>query len=544
MEIEAKFSILDPATHIYLTQLTHLGEFALATAEQHVVEVQDTYIDTPDWKILAAGYSCRQRQYENDRLRISIKSLRTKRSSIHRREEYEVKLKKALPPKKWPSSTARRRVLKLTAGEPLEPLFTLHQRRTIRPILHRQQEIAALSIDEVSLIHGARHQHYYEVEVELRGPGAEADLHAIVAYLARINGLATQPLSKFERGLAFVQARRPLPEAAPVAATPRQPRAPGISPRDTLRDAALKVLRAQFEQMVANESGTRSGGDSEALHDMRVATRRMRTVFRVFEAHLDMSEMAYFLKTIKRTNRVLGNVRDMDVFWQETQAYLDGFPPDDCPNLAPLAHGWSIDYRNARAKLLKHLDSGKYRSFREEFRAYLETRPPAPPPRKDALPARVQDRLPGIIYNLLAEVKSYAQALDRPHAALEQYHDLRIAAKRLRYVLEFFAEPLGPEVKPAIKELKLLQNHLGALQDAAVACERIDNYLTWGSWKAPKKRRHPDRGRGPIVAPGVSAYLQVRQAEIDTLIETYPAVWATFAESSFSQRLNAAIAAL
>jgi len=98
---------------------------------------------------------------------------------------------------------------------------------------------------------------------------------------------------------------------------------PGIESDDTMDEAARKTLLFHFGRMVRHESGTREGEDAEELHDMRVATRRMRAALRVFDGHVDGAVMKPYLKALRRTGRTLGTVRDLDVFYEKTARYLD-----------------------------------------------------------------------------------------------------------------------------------------------------------------------------------------------------------------------------
>ncbi|MEJ2326812.1 MAG: CHAD domain-containing protein, partial [Chromatiaceae bacterium] len=96
-----------------------------------------------------------------------------------------------------------------------------------------------------------------------------------------------------------------------------------IQTLDLRKDAARKPLYFHFLRKLYHEPGTRLGEDIEELHDMRVATRRMRAAFQVFGDYLDMDKMKVFLKGLRRTGRALGAVRDLDVFWEKTQHYLE-----------------------------------------------------------------------------------------------------------------------------------------------------------------------------------------------------------------------------
>ena len=120
------------------------------------------------------------------------------------------------------------------------------------------------------------------------------------------------------------------------------------------------------------------------------------------------------------------------------------------------------------------------------------------------------------------------------------YHLLRITGKGLRYLLEFFEEVLGENVKPLITAMKALQDHLGDLQDAVVASTLLSDFLRKGHWGKDKKGES-----APIqLAPGVAAYLAARQTELRSLIEGFPPVWEQVRGQAFGERLGALAAAL
>src|SRR5207247_8965442 len=110
---------------------------------------------------------------------------------------------------------------------------------------------------------------------------------------------------------------RPSPEASAYqpeeAQPPAKKRPPGLLPTDSMVVAGKKVLRAHFAAMLANEEGTRAGEDPEALHDMRVATRRMRAALRVLGPYLQATDPTKVRRGLRAIAQSLGSVRDMDV---------------------------------------------------------------------------------------------------------------------------------------------------------------------------------------------------------------------------------------
>jgi len=317
---------------------------------------------------------------------------------------------------------------------------------------------------------------------------------------------------------------------------------PGILPADTMVEAAVKTLRFHLARMLEHEAGTRLGEDSEELHVMRVSTRRMRMALRVFEEYLDRQAMRPVLKGLRRTGRTLGAVRDLDVFQEKTQHYLDALPPERAGDLDGLLAACRAERERQRERLVDYLDGGRYRAFVERFEELLDgplerlsARPPA-----DPRPQRVAQVLPGVLYKDMAVAWAFEGQLGGLETPLPRFHALRKGCKGLRYTLEFFEDVLGPGARPLIKKVKGLQDHLGDLQDAVVTSGVLRDYLTWGTW------RHSGHDLpGPIeviVAPGAAHYLAARQEEMERLIVTFPDVWATIAGSGFSRELATVIA--
>ena len=82
----------------------------------------------------------------------------------------------------------------------------------------------------------------------------------------------------------------------------------GIQPDDTLAEAGRKVWLYHFALMVNHEQGTIQGDDEEELHDMRVATRRMRSAFDIFSPAFDQKVIKRYLIGLQKVGRVLGKV--------------------------------------------------------------------------------------------------------------------------------------------------------------------------------------------------------------------------------------------
>jgi CHAD domain-containing protein len=549
VEVEAKFIIPDESTLQRLLETVSLAGFALG--EETVTEIHDRYLDTEDGALLMNGFSCRLRR-ENHHYIATVKGLGSVSGAIHHRAEYETDLPEPSRPVSWPPSTARELVLRLSGGKPLVPLLEIKQTRHRRVLQEGQRPVAELVLDRVRFQRGRCRDEdrdeeiTLELEVELLPDGGEGDLRRIALELEGRWGLPPQPRSKFERGLAQVRAG---PESVQQAQEINEPRhsqsspqaieesqtqeiepleEPGLEPNDPMSEAGRKTLRFHFRQMLFHEPGTRQGEDTEALHDMRVATRRMRAAFRVFGEYYEPKAVKAYRKGLKRTGRVLGAVRDLDVFGEKIEAYLGGLSEEEPGGMDGLLAVVEEQRERARQWMMVYLDGDRYQRFVERFGEFVETEglgslPVHPPDGGDPRPYRVCHVAPMTIYERLAVVRAYDEWVTLPDPPVGRLHALRIACKRLRYTLEFFVEVLGPDAKPVVKAVVTMQDHLGAVQDAVVACGILRDYLTWGTWGHEESAASPSDA--PADAPGVQAYLRAKEAELENLLERFPEAW-------------------
>ncbi len=203
MEIEAKFRLPNRQIWLHMQATSQLAGYTLATPR--VKRVRDTYLDTADRRVLAAGYICRKRAQSDGSL-ITLKSVGQAQGAIHRRDELEVLLPTDTPPEQWPDSPVRNQIIQWVGDAPLNELFSLSQIRAVRIASQGQRPVAELSLDEVHLSAGHKARIYFVLEAELLRQGAEEDLQAIVHCLQHEWKLDPEPASKFEQALAFIQA--------------------------------------------------------------------------------------------------------------------------------------------------------------------------------------------------------------------------------------------------------------------------------------------------------------------------------------------------
>jgi CHAD domain-containing protein len=317
-----------------------------------------------------------------------------------------------------------------------------------------------------------------------------------------------------------------------------------VEPGDLLSDAGRKVLRWHFAEMLAHEPGSRLGEDIEALHDMRVATRRMRAAFEVFGEAFDPTVLKPHLKGLRRTGRALGRVRDLDVLIQKAQVYQKaiaekGRKGKDQPGLERLFDAWAVEREAARRAMLAYLNGKDYARFKEKFNAFLSMPHAGSHPQGEIRTSAVttglvRESVPVLIYTRLGAVRAFDAILSE--ASIEQLHELRIAFKKLRYAVDFFRDVLGPESSAVISELKKIQDHLGDLNDADVAARLLHARLAeWGSEQVSLPFDQQNN------LDGVIRYLAALHAERRRLMQGFRVVWEEFHTGPFRRNLALAI---
>ncbi len=346
---------------------------------------------------------------------------------------------------------------------------------------------------------------------------------------------------------AAAPAAQPEPEPVPVALpgidAPRRQLAlasnAGLAPDDSMSEAGRKVLLYHFERMLFNEPGSRLGKDIEAVHDMRVATRRMRSAFAIFAPFYKEKVVKPYLRDLRRVAQALGEVRDLDVFIEKLSLYQEAQANNTEDSLAPLLEVCEAQRVSARERLVAHLDSPKFAGFVEDFGTFLVTsNAGAIKPKKNSPDAyQVRHVVPRLIYTRYEAVRAYETVLE--HASIDTLHALRIECKRLRYALEFFQEVQGPEAQVVIKEIKRLQDHLGDLNDAEVAGVFLRDFVT----------RYEDSQAGIPISERrsieqVVQYMAHQFAEKHRLTMTFADTWANFNRYDIRRDLALAVAAL
>jgi CHAD domain-containing protein len=283
--------------------------------------------------------------------------------------------------------------------------------------------------------------------------------------------------------------------------------------------------------MLEYEPGTRTGHDPEDLHKMRVATRRQRAAWRIFGSAFRPNRTRRHRNELRDVAARLGAVRDLDVLLEAADVYRHDLPVAEQRALEPLLAEWRSHREDARLLLLRELDSDRYRRWLDDYRDFVRTEGALVLPVGPVQPHRVRDTAPSRIWTAYEVVRGYEAVLR--WADVETLHDLRIAAKWLRYALEFVREALGPESGPLIARVTALQDHLGLMHDADVAASMARTFLV----------EHAGDLSG-LESAAIGRYLVDREREVARLRRTIGPAWRGVAGLRFRRALGRVVAGL
>jgi CHAD domain-containing protein len=432
---------------------------ALAKPPRRLV---DRYLDTEDWRIVRAGFVLRTRQ-RGRRDEATLKdSAPSAPGGLRQRLEVTEPLPEGGLAGLGPDGPVGRRIAAVAGRHPFRQVLEVRTRRRPFSLRVAGVEVAEVALDETVITEGPTQQpvRLRRVEVEVR-PEWAADLEPVVDDLRRSCGLQPATLSKFEAGLLALGIH--IPEPPDLGSTE-------VTPTSTLGDLAYAVIRRNLAVLLAREPGTRLGEDIEELHDMRVATRRLRAAIDFFGVVLPVRARTLRAE-LSWLAGVLGGVRDLDVQIErldEMERWVvadgsEGSPLDDLRRLL------TAQRVAARRVLLDALDSARWERLAAGLTSMVRASPRGRP---EAARQPAAAALPGLVTPKHKAVVKAARRAGSSGVATD-YHRLRIRCKRLRYSLEFTAGVYGGRTEQFTKKLARLQDSLGLMQDAEVATGRL-----------------------------------------------------------------------
>jgi CHAD domain-containing protein len=398
-------------------------------------ELSSTYHDTSDLRLAAGGITLRHR-IERGHGAWQLKL-------PHGEDRLELEFDGG--PRAVPAEVLELLSAHLRGSRPA-PIARLRTRRAGILVRDGERKVAELVTDAVSVFEGRRIvRRFEEIEVELVD-GDTADLRGIVRELRRAGAADTDARPKLFQALDLPA---PGPAVRPRRSAPAQ-------------EHVAAALRAQYDAIVRHHPGTRLGRDPEELHQMRVATRRMRAILRAARVLLDPEWVRSLRAELGWLGGALGPVRDLDVLVDHLRADAHLLGRDDEGAFLVLLRALEAEHNADRAALLAALGEPRFVALIERLDA--ETK--APPLRPGG------ESLQGLAGREFRRLRKTVRALGE-HPPDAELHAARIGVKRARYAAELAERSVGKAATAVIRDAKVLQDVLGDHQDAAVAEDRI-----------------------------------------------------------------------
>jgi CHAD domain-containing protein len=236
-----------------------------------------------------------------------------------------------------------------------------------------------------------------------------------------------------------------------------RPRGLVLSPDDDAVLAARAAIRSHLLSFAAAEEGARAG-EVEPVHQLRVATRRLRATLRLFAPILARTFVEAAHRDLAWLGSGVGGTRDLDVLFTAVKTRARRLDAGLREGLGPLGVAIQECRAEAHETLLAALQTPRCQRLLRRLTAFVES-----PARRR--PRRLGDVAPDLVRPLARAVRRAGRALD-PAAPPDRFHRLRVRVKRLRYGLETLRGLGGKPIRRLLEQLETMQSVLGDAQDA------------------------------------------------------------------------------
>jgi len=459
---------------------------SLATSHRH----NDTYLDDA-WRSLAASGIGLRVRVTRGASTVTCKRRTRRNGALFVREEYEAP---------WPQPTTPPTAADLPAPlrdvvepfllrRPLVPVIRLDVTRDLRRLCRDGAELCELAIDFVEAHGAGRTVRFSEVEIEVADDPQRCE--ELAEYLGReldVKAARNDKPTHAASLLGMVGQAGWAETPAVVASTPTT-------------TAITRILHRQLAAVQQAEVCVRQSRGIEPIHEMRTTLRRLRSLVSAFRDLWPPDEATLMRAHLRALGTELGRVRDLDVMTARIASAVTELAPELRPGAERLVDWLTAQRLESHDSMVNWLrspgrldDARRFTDLAAVFTASADEQPIA---------NTARDRLANHVSRLRRRIKPLNE--DSPIAG---YHQARVAAKHLRYLLEEFGGIASIPTAKVTKRLERMQEVLGRLCDADVATRQL---LEW----TPKVLEdHPD---DPLVGPAIGALIQLLFTEIGVM---------------------------
>jgi len=264
------------------------------------------------------------------------------------------------------------------------------------------------------------------------------------------------------------------------------------------------VLLERFDELAEFRQDALNWEDTEGVHSMRVASRRLRSALRDFTPYIKKRGLAPTLKRIKTVADALGAVRDQDVAIEALKSLESKSSPSVTKTLEKVVKDRE-ERRDEARKELKALVTGKeLNELKSDFKEAISVATYISSTSRKALSYSEVAR--DVIRTRLNDFEELCDDLFRPFD-VEALHELRIGGKRLRYAVELFDQCWKSSTLPIAKRIARLQSALGDIHDCDVWIESFGKCIT-------EAKRRPDQIEIESFAWLLNHFMKVRVSHL------------------------------
>jgi CHAD domain-containing protein len=404
------------------------------------------YYDTEDLRLTRWGCSLRFRRGEGWTLKIPVPHAS---AAMYREEHVFGGDETTIPAGALDLATAYLR------GATPRRVAELRTLRASRHLLTGGEDVAEVVEDDVRVVEGTRVvQRFRQIEIELTG-GAPDDALDVLGALLRHEGAGKpDPVAKNVRALG----ERALQPEFDV---------PDLDERSRIGDVARAAFAASVERLVRHDAVLRLAADEEAVHQMRVAVRRMRSDLRTFMPLLDAAWACDLRERMRWVQDGFSGARDADVLLAHLRREAELLPDADRRDAEVAFDPFRAARERAYERVRAMLREPRYAALLQELVEAAKR-----PPFNAAADERACDAIADLVGGAWSALRKRVRARTRPPADGE-LHAIRIAAKRARYAVEAAAPVAGRRAHALAEAVEDVQTILGDQHDAVTAREQL-----------------------------------------------------------------------
>lgn len=293
---------------------------------------------------------------------------------------------------------------------------------------------------------------------------------------------------------------------------------------------AAEVLRVRFEEIAEARGAALNSDDIEGVHQMRVATRRLRSALRDFAPLMRRRPMKKMKRDLKRVADALGAARDEDVAIVALERLQSEAKDEQVKTgVEKLIAERRATRERAQLDLMEKLAVTAIDDLQTRFTAAIAE---ATKRKKSARVVSFNEAGRAAVSESLREFCDLSRSLYEPFN-IEELHELRIAAKRLRYAIELFTACWGKAIAPFAAEIAEMQSFLGEVHDADVWIDDLSGRLRAADAKTTES------GERQANVWLLSEFVKERTRNYRAALK----LWGDWQANDFVERLRAVISA-